>query len=113
MSCASAAVADHDAECDGCTCTCHIEAELRERLQAQVKRIPSVAVEKLGVGQEFLIRRSDVLRVLRTGEVRKDEGLRTQIEALRDRWLATKEPWRAERIHAYNDVLALLEGVSE
>ena len=39
--------------------------------------------------------------------------LRAQVKALRDKWLATKEPWRAERIHAYNDVLALLGGDDE
>jgi hypothetical protein len=28
---------DSDAECPGCLCTCHIEAEVRERLRAQVE----------------------------------------------------------------------------
>lgn len=35
--------------------------------------------------------------------------LRAQVEALRDGWIATREPWRSERVHGLNEVLALLD----
>jgi hypothetical protein len=55
---------DRDAECDGCLCTCHIEAEVRERLRAQVRDLPSRVEFSEHGDEQTWVRYADVCALL-------------------------------------------------
>ena len=52
----------------------------------------------------------DAVEPIIEAEVR--ERIAQEIEVERDKWIATKEPWRAERVHGLNTAAAIARGAS-